>query len=67
MTEYIFGKNHVGIEDSSPLHTITIPNLIFSQTAPKQMQTGKKAAQRDASVTLNSKQWQRWSHLSGSL
>lgn len=67
MIEYVFGKNHVGIEDSSQFHTTTISNLILNQTAHIQMQTGKKANQRDAGVTLNSKQWQRRSHWSGTI
>ena len=67
MIEHVFGKNHVSIEDSSQFHTTTVSNLIFNQTAHIQMQTGKKATQRHAGVTLNSKQWQRWSHSSGSI
>lgn len=67
MIEYVFGKKHVGIEDSSRFHTTTISNLIFNQTAHIQTLTGKKATQRDSGVTPNSEQWQRWSHSSGSI
>lgn len=55
MIEHVFGKNHVGIEDSSQFHTTTISNLILNQTAHIQMQTGKTATQRDAGVPPNSK------------
>lgn len=67
MIEYVFGKNHVGIEDSSQFHTTTISNLIFSQIAHVQMQASKRATQRDTGVTANSKPWQRWSHSVGSI